>query len=89
MLRLVIPLLTFTLPDGSFGGGKARLRGVDPHLNRHLESFASELGHRVPNLHFRAADDISCGSVIHRVGHLLHHAPTLLLHPCNKLLPIQ
>src|ERR1700682_2623912 len=55
-LRTDRPLLALALPDASLGGGKTRLRGVDPHLHGLLEGPSLQLNHRIPNRHLRSVD---------------------------------
>jgi hypothetical protein len=86
VLRLARPLFRWGRPWTSFGGGKRRLGGVNPHLGGCLENGLSQLGHQIPYLDLRAADQIAGRGIVDRIGHLLQNPPHFRLHLRHKLL---
>jgi hypothetical protein len=88
VLRLDRPLLCLLLPDASLGGGKTRLRGVDPHLYRRLKRFASEFGHQILHPHFRTTDNIPVWRVVDHRRYLLKNLTGFGVHSRNELFGI-
>jgi hypothetical protein len=80
LLRRERPLLRLTLPALSTGGGKTRLRGVDPHLHRLFKNPSLQLHHRVADLHLRPVDHVPIRRIVHRVGNLTKSPPGFLQH---------
>jgi hypothetical protein len=64
----------------STGGGKTRLRGVDPHLHRLFKNPSLQLHHRVADLHLRPVDHVPIRRIVHRVGNLTKSPPGFLQH---------
>lgn len=77
------------LPLASWGGGKTRLGGVDPHLHGLLEDLPLQFHHGVPHRHLRAVDDVAVGGIVHRIGHLPQDSPHFRLHIRNELFLVQ
>src|ERR1019366_9219570 len=75
-------------PAASGGGGKSRLRRVDTHLQRLLETSSLKFHHRRPHRLLRPVDHPTLRRPIDRIGHPLQRRPNLRLHGPYKLFPV-
>src|SRR5665213_2078073 len=83
-VRLERPLFRLGLFDASRGGGKTRLRGVDPHLQGPLIGLGPQLPHQVTHLHLRSVDHLPVRRVVHRGGNLPQNLTKLRNHLLNE-----